>query len=167
MMKNIKVPTLGSDNMSFLERGIRVSLGLAILLGTMQASITGGDAYPIIKLFATIVVLTGITGWDPLYAISRKIMSRMTNIEMVSFSTGNISMPDRALRIGLGLAILMASIQTPIGGPEAFPFIKLFATIVVLTGIAGWDPLYSAFRKASSKLWNIRLEKSLSSSPTS
>jgi len=155
-MKNIKATTWSSDNMSFLDRGIRVGLGLTVLFGAMQASISGGDAYPMTKLFATIVVLTGIAGWDPLYAMFRGAMSRMTNIEMVTFSAGNISMPDRALRIGLGFAVMIAILQAPIGGPEAYPFIKLIVTIVVLTGIAGWDPLYAAFRNIASRFRSMK-----------
>ena len=166
-MKNFNASTLPSGNMSFFDRGIRIGLGLAVLFGAMQLSMNGGDAYPMTKLFATIVVLTGLAGWDPLYAMAQNIMSRMTNMEMMTFSVGNISMPDRALRIGLGMAVLIASIQAPIGGPETYSFIKLFATSVVLTGIAGWDPLYAGFRSAASKIWNIRLEKSLAYSPIS
>ena len=166
-MKNINTTNWTNENMSFKDQAIRIGLGLTVLFGAMQASINGGDAYAFTKLFATIVVLTGIAGWDPLYAMFRGAISRMTNIEMATLSVGNITMPDRALRIGLGFAVLIASLQIPIGGEEAYPFIKLFATIIVLTGIAGWDPLYAAYRKSASKLWNMRLEKSLTYPPTS
>ena len=164
-MKNINTITLTNQNMSFTDQANRIGLGLTVLFGAMQASINGGDAYTITKLFATTVVLTGIAGRDPLYAMFRGAMSRMTNIEAVTFSVGNISMPDRALRIGLGFAVLIASLQIPISGQEAYSFIKLFATIIVLTGIAGWDPLYTAYRNLASKVWNMRLEKSLTYPP--
>ena len=114
-----------------------------------------------------IVVLTGIAGWDPFYSMFHNIVSRMTNTESLTFSTGNISMPDRALRIGLGLAVIIVSLQGPIGGIEAYPFIKIFATAVVLTGIAGWDPFYATFRSIASRIWNMRLQKSLAYSPVS
>lgn len=149
-------------NIGTTDRIIRAGLGLAVIFGIMQSSINGADAYPIATLIATIVVLTGIAGWDPLYAIFRKVMSHMTNMEVMTFSTGNISMPDRALRIGLGLAVLIASLQGPVGTVEAYPYVKIFATLVVLTGIAGWDPLYSAFRSAASKIWNMRPNYSMS-----
>ena len=158
-MKRLKSATMFSDNMSFFDRGIRIGLGLTVLLGAMQVSMNGGDAYPIIKLFAATIVLTGIAGWDPFYEMSRNIMSRMTNMEIMTFSAGNISMPDRALRIGLGFTVLIASLQAPIGGSEAYAFIKLFATTVVLTGIAGWDPLYAAFRNIVSRFRSAKIHR--------
>jgi len=164
-MKTTNTATWVNENMSFTDQAVRIGLGLIVLFGAMQASISGGDAYTMTKLFATIVVLTGIAGWDPFYAMFRGSISRMTKMEMVTLSVGNISLPDRALRIGLGLAVLIASLQIPIGGSEVFPFIKLFATATVLTGIAGWDPLYAVYRKAASKLWNMRLQKPLAYPP--
>jgi len=156
-----------TGNMSLLDRLIRVGLGFSVLLLALHYSVHGTEAYPITKLFATIVVLTGIIGWDPVYALFQRIVSRLSYIEAMTFSTGNISMQDRALRIGLGLSVLVISLQGPFGGMEAYPFIKIFATLVVLTGIAGWDPFYSAFRSFASRVWRMRLEKPMAYLPSS
>lgn len=160
-MTYFEATTRSIGNIGLLDRAIRVGAGLAILFATLHVSIDTGDAYPLTKLFATIVVLTGITGWDPFYALFRGIVSRMTNLEVVTFSTGNISLPDRALRIVLGTAVLVVSLQGSISALDAYPFIKIFAAMVVLTGIAGWDPLYSAFRSMVSNIKNIGNHKSL------
>ncbi|MDH5259209.1 MAG: DUF2892 domain-containing protein [Gammaproteobacteria bacterium] len=149
-----------SGNISSLDRGFRISMGLAAIFTTLHLSITstGADsvAYPVTMLLATMLVFTGMIGWDPAYAMYRKIVSRLTNIEAMTLSKGNISMPDRAIRIVAGMAILIAALETQLGGGDAFPFVKLFATLIVLTGIAGWDPLYSAFRSIMSYRWNSR-----------
>jgi len=75
-MTNFKATKYPNDNMSLLNRGIRVGLGLAVIFGTLSHSINNADVYPMINLIATIIVLTGITGWDPFYATFRDIMSR-------------------------------------------------------------------------------------------
>ena len=140
-----------NGNIGAIDRGFRIFMGLAVIFSTLHLSITGNIAYPITTILATMIVLTGVIGWDPAYAIYHKVVSRIEAIEAISFAKGNISMPDRAMRITGGIAILIASLETPIGGDEAFPFVKLFATLVVLTGIAGWDPMYSAFRSIMSR----------------
>lgn len=155
-----------NGNIGALDRGIRISMGLAAILTTLHLSITstgaGSVAYPITMLLATMIVFTGMIGWDPTYAMYRNFVSRLENIEIKTFSRGYINMPDRAIRVVGGMAILIASLETPIGGEEAFPFVKLFATLIVLTGIAGWDPLYSAIRNIMSYRWNSRPYRNLS-----
>jgi len=160
-MANFNTNENATEIMSYTERGVRIGLGLAVLIGTLHFSVNGGDAYPLTKFFATIVVLTGIAGWDPFYAVFRKTMSRLTNMEAMTFSSGNIGVQDRALRIGMGLTVLIFSLQGPMGSMESYTLIKMFATTAVLTGIAGWDPIYAAFRNTVSKLSKIRVHRNL------
>ena len=80
----------------------------------------------------------------------------MTHLEVTTRSNGNIGLLDRAIRTGVGLAVLFAALHMSIDGDDAFPLTKLFATIVVLTGIAGWDPFYAAFRTLVEKLRKTR-----------
>jgi len=155
-MTSRKATSEMNREMSTVDRTIRIGLGGAVLFGALSASMHGAEAYSFTKLFAAIVVLTGIAGWDPFYAMIKNVASRMTNIEISTFSVGNIGMKNRALRIGLGLSVLMLSLQGPIGGMEAYPFIKIFAALVVLTGIAGWDPLSAMFRNTVSYLKNMK-----------
>jgi len=145
-----------SGNMTLIDRSLRIGFGLTIIFYTLHLSISGGENHALIKLLAMITVLTGIAGWDPFYSAYRKAISKMSNMETMIFSSGNISMPDRALRIGLGLTVIIASLQVPIGGTEAFPFVKLFATFIVLTGISGWDPVYEGMRRSISYLKNMK-----------
>jgi hypothetical protein len=71
----------------------------------------------------------------------------MNRTETITTGRGNIGMIDRAVRITLGLAVLFGSLYVSVSSPVAYPLIKLVAAAVVLTGIAGWDPFYAAFRR--------------------
>lgn len=78
----------------------------------------------------------------------------MTNYEISSRSSGDIGILDRAIRITIGLSVLFATLFASIGGPDAYPEVKLMAATIVLTGIAGWDPLYAAYRSTVARLNN-------------
>ena len=145
-MIDYEFETVNEGRIGFLERAIRGGVGLAVIMAALHLSIENVVAYPYLMLFATLVVLSAIVGWDPIYALARRMAGSMKQIESLSFSSGNIAMPDRVMRVVLGSAVLIYSLEVEIGGVEAYPFVKLFASLVVLTGIAGWDPFYSAFR---------------------
>jgi hypothetical protein len=49
---------------------------------------------------------------------------------------------DRAMRIIMGAAMLLLGWTEVVGGPPGIA-LKLFGWVPFLTGIAGWDPLYS------------------------
>lgn len=155
-MTYLEATTRSIGRIGFLDRAIRGGLGLAVLMATLHLSIDTGGAYPFIKIFASLMVLTSIAGWDPFYALFRSIVGRMTSVEAISFSEGNIGMVDRAVRIVLGLSILIASLQGSISDFDAYPFVKMIAAMIVLTGIAGWDPLYAAFRNLMTRIWHVK-----------
>jgi len=58
-----------NENMNNMERGARISLGMAVMLSLLHYGINNGVVFPIAMIASTIVALTGLTGWDPLYAI--------------------------------------------------------------------------------------------------
>jgi len=151
-MTNFEVEALSKGRIGLFQRAMRAGIGLAIIMAALHVSVSDAIAYPYIMLFTTLVVFTGIVGWDPLYAVSRSMVSSMKHIEFNTFSKGNISVPDRVMRVALGSAILVYSLEVEIGGAEAYPFIKMFASLIVLTGIAGWDPLYAMFRSQYLRL---------------
>lgn len=144
--------TRSSGNIGMLDRAIRAGIGMATIIASVHVSIKGAEAYPFIQMFATILVLTAIAGWDPVYAAYRSAMRRLTFQEYMANRVGNIRLQDRALRLGGGLTILFITMHFAIDGNEAYPIVKLFATIMVLTAIAGWDPLYAVFRSLSERL---------------
>lgn len=75
----------------------------------------------------------------------------MTNCELTTRSSGNIGIMDRAIRVGIGLAASIAFLYASIEGNDAYPLFKLMAAALVLTGIAGWDPLYAAYRSVTER----------------
>ena len=88
-MTQIEMSTPSSGSIGLIDRSIRIALGMAVLFGALYASIESLDAYPIIKMVSAIVVLTGIVGWDPLYALYRTTMaslSRKTSAGQASFN---------------------------------------------------------------------------------
>lgn len=76
----------------------------------------------------------------------------MTNYEISSGSYGGIGLFDRIARVVWGMGVLFVALHFSIVGEEAYPLIKLVAAAVVLTGIAGWDPLNALFRLIVQRL---------------
>lgn len=152
MMTLSEATTHSNGNIGMLDRAIRAGIGMAVIFASLHVSIKGVEAYPFIQMFATILVLTAIAGWDPVYAAYRSTMRRLTAQEYVSNRIGNIRLQDRAIRLGGGLTILFATLHFAVEGNEVYPVLKLFATFIVLTAIAGWDPIYAAYRSISERM---------------
>lgn len=76
----------------------------------------------------------------------------MTELEFNSRSNGNIGLLDRGIRAGAGLAIIFASLHMMIDGVDLSPMFKIFGATLVLTAIAGWDPVYAAYRTIASRI---------------
>ena len=88
-MTQIEMSTRSSGEIGLIDRSIRIAFGLAVLFGALYASIDSVNAYPEIKIISAIVVLTGIAGWDPLYALYRTTMAslrRKNNSGQTSFN---------------------------------------------------------------------------------
>ena len=118
-MTHYEASSQSIGDIGYLDRAIRTGLGLAILMGALHVSIENAVAYPYLMLFATLMVFSGMIGWDPFYAAAKKMVSGMKRIEFVTLSVGNINMADRLIRIFLGSAILIYSIALIPGGAEA------------------------------------------------
>lgn len=63
---------------SDLDRVARVVVGYAALMSLLYLAITGNQAFSYPMMVSAIVVLSGIVGWDPLYAIRDAIFGRKT-----------------------------------------------------------------------------------------
>ena len=59
-----------------IDRIARVVVGLAALISLLYLSITGSQAFSYPMMVSALVVLSGIAGWDPLYAIKDAIFGR-------------------------------------------------------------------------------------------
>lgn len=75
-MTNYEISSGSIGNIGLFERVTRVVWGLAALVVALHFSIVGDEAYPLVKLVAAVVVLTGIVGWDPLNAALRLAVQR-------------------------------------------------------------------------------------------
>lgn len=62
----------------------------------------------------------------------------------------NLSTTDRTIRLGLGVALLAASSMRWAEGPLALALF-LFAWVPVVTGVAGWCPVYQLFGISSRR----------------
>ena len=60
------------------DRIARSVVGIAALSSMLYLAATQGQSYSYPMMIATIVVLSGIAGWDPLYAIKDAIFGRKT-----------------------------------------------------------------------------------------
>ncbi|MDH5217886.1 MAG: DUF2892 domain-containing protein [Gammaproteobacteria bacterium] len=60
------------------DRIARVVVGLAALLSLLFLAISGSQEFSYPMMVSAIVVLSGIAGWDPLYAIKDAIFGRKT-----------------------------------------------------------------------------------------
>jgi|GEM_PF-3491182 len=79
-MTNYEISTQSMGRIGLVERMARVFWGMAVLFVALHFSIIGEEAYPVTKLIATAVVLTGIAGWDPVVAATRFIVERFRSV---------------------------------------------------------------------------------------
>ena len=76
-MTKYELSSNSRGNIGLFDRISRVVWGVAILFATLHISIAGEEAYPMVKLVAALIVLTGIVGWDPLNAAMRYGLERL------------------------------------------------------------------------------------------
>jgi hypothetical protein len=62
----------------------------------------------------------------------------------------NLSKADRWIRLTLGVALLAASLSPWVDGHLALAFF-LFAWVPLVTGLAGWCPVYQLFGVSSRR----------------
>ena len=65
--------------------------------------------------------------------------------------TGNVKPAERLVRVVLGLAFIITSLNTAITDNVAMSYPILIGSIIVLTGIAAWDPIYALLRAFLAK----------------
>jgi len=81
-------------------------------------------------------------------------MKQMVNTQYA----GNIKPTESLVRIVVGLAFIMVSLQMAIIDNVAMSYPILIGSIIVLTGIATWDPIYALLR---SMFFKNKNEKSM------
>lgn len=64
--------------------------------------------------------------------------------------SGNLSALDRGIRLALGAFLLLACLAGWVEGHAALAFF-LFAWVPIVTGLAGWCPIYQLFGASSRR----------------
>lgn len=64
--------------------------------------------------------------------------------------TRNLSQADRGIRLALGIALLVACLARWVDGHVALAFF-LFSWVPIVTGLAGWCPVYQLFGASSRR----------------
>ena len=133
-------------NMGDGDRVIRVLIGALLTGYTMGLNIEPLGWFSVLPLLAIPVVMTAIMGWDPLYSLANFSTSKSTSVTTLGFMASNLGKTDTIVRYVVGSAMLVATLlfsPVPIGLVALIP---LAAAILILTSIAGWDPIYATFR---------------------
>ena len=75
-MNNLDRNKVVPGSVGDFDRIARVVVGLVALSSMLYFAVTQGQAYSLPMMIAAIVVLSGIAGWDPLYALKDVIFGR-------------------------------------------------------------------------------------------
>jgi hypothetical protein len=135
-----------SQNLGITDRQIRALIG-TLMLAIPMFGVTGTlGLWSILMLASIPVLVTAIIGWDPLYAVIGKstYQRQEEDIQQRHWSNANMSIFERGIRLGIGIAMLGAMMAVPSMTLEmAF---ALLAIPLIATAITAWDPLYAAMR---------------------
>jgi hypothetical protein len=139
---NIEAQML-SQNIGFHDRQVRAAIGTLMIIAPMLAVSESLGNWSIVMLASIPVLMTAITGWDPLYAVTglSTYEGRAEDIQQRHWSYANIGIIDRGIRLGAGLMMLSALMtMTSMTGGMA---LSLLAIPLVVTAIIAWDPIYA------------------------
>jgi hypothetical protein len=133
-----------SKNLGFADRQTRAVIG-TLMLATPMLAIQGTlGLWSILMLGAIPVLITAITGWDPLYAAMGKSTyeSQSEDIQQRHWTHPNVGIVERGIRLGAGLIMLSTLLGMPLMNADIA--LALLAIPLIVTAITAWDPLYAA-----------------------
>ncbi|MGD8558427.1 MAG: DUF2892 domain-containing protein [Gammaproteobacteria bacterium] len=134
------------QNMGDGDRVIRFVAGALLIGFTMGAAVEKLGWLSVLPLVAIPVIMTAILNWDPLYGLFNISTVKENRIKTLGFMASNVGRMDTVVRYVVGIALLLLTLAfapTPIG---TIALVPLAAAVLILTGIVGWDPLYSLFK---------------------
>ena len=70
--------------LGMFDRITRVVIGVVALFALLQLTITSMVVYPYLSIAMAVVVLTGIIGWDPMYAMFRSIYAKLAGVSLTT-----------------------------------------------------------------------------------
>jgi len=127
------------ENLSFTDRELRIIFGAASILAVMLIVPSPMGWWSLLALAAVPVIVTAITGWDPLYALlSWQSKKGEQSIQQKHWSFANVGMLDRLVRYATGAAITCSVLM----GFGAMATI-FFAVPLIVTAVMAWDPIYA------------------------
>jgi len=143
-MKTLKeTPTFSHHNLGITDREIRVLVGAGMIAAVMFYSPTHIGLWSLLALSAIPFVITGMIGWDPLYALFglNTDKQRDEQIHQRGWKLGNIGMFDRVIRIALGAGLIGLTMSGAFTGAEMIA--ALVAVPLIVTALVAWDPIYA------------------------
>ena len=70
---------------------------------------------------------------------------------------GEVGDRDRLARVLVGLISFIVLLHLMITTTTVYPYLSILLVLIVLSGIAGWDPIYAAFQFIERKLSGLTL----------
>jgi len=134
------------QNMGDGDRVIRVLAGALLIGFTMGVAVETLGWLSVLPLIAIPLIMTAILNWDPLYGLFNISTAKKNRITTLGFMASNVGRADMVVRYVAGITLLIVTLAfapTPIGAYAAVP---LVAAVLILSGIMGWDPIYSLFK---------------------
>ena len=132
-------------NLSFSDRQLRFALGASLIATTLYVQPETMGMWSIVMLASIAFISMAINGWGPLYALIGKSshIEGEEDIQQRSWTCPNVGTIDRAVRMGLGLALMvtMFTMDTMTAGMV----VTLAAIPLIISAITAWDPFYAAF----------------------
>jgi hypothetical protein len=130
------------SNVGFIDRELRLIIGSVVLLAIMVASPLMTLSSAIVMLAMVPVIISGITGWDPLYAlVGISSQHNEENIEQRDWACPNVGTVDRIARLTIGVALIIATLMGVTQTTAA-----IVAVPLVLSALIAWDPFYAMMR---------------------
>ena len=136
-------PTISQNNLGTTDREVRVLVGAGLIAAVMFYDPSPMGMWPILALVAIPFVITGLIGWDPLYALLGITTDKQhdEDIHQHNWSFSNIGMLDRVIRFIGGAALIGLTLSGELVGWELLA--ALAAVPIIISAIIAWDPFYA------------------------
>jgi len=131
-------------NLSFSDRQVRFVLGVTMIAAVLIVAPETMGNWSIVLLASIPLIISAIIGWDPIYAIAGKsaYVEGEEDIQQRSWTCPNLGAIDRAVRLGVGIALIAALMTMSVMQAELI--VTLLAVPLIATAITAWDPVYAA-----------------------
>ena len=143
-MKTLKeTNTFSEHNLGITDREVRVLVGVGMIAAVMFFAPAPIGLWSLLALVAIPLVITGMIGLDPLYALFGLNTDKQHDnmIHQHGWMLSNIGMFDRVVRIALGASLIGFTMSGAFTGVEMIA--ALVAIPLIVTATIAWDPIYA------------------------